>query len=148
MFVPEREPGADRFPCLRGEIAQQTPYLRLRSALGEIPEDDRPRLRDDPCLDQVRQVTVQHARFLVDILQGEVDSYKKGGRHEGMFPERWLPSAIGICDEEFTVANKMMNSTSKIVRRKVEEHYASLLEYLYTAEGKLLHNERNLEALK
>ena len=42
----------------------------------------------------------------------------------------------------------MMNSTSKIVRRKVEEHYASLLEYLYTAEGKLLHNERNLEALK
>ena len=87
-------------------------------------------------------------KAMLDILQGEVDSYKKGGRHEGMFPERWLPSAIGICDEEFTVANKMMNSTSKIVRRKVEEHYASLLEYLYTAEGKLLHNERNLEALK
>jgi len=92
--------------------------------------------------------SVEGRKAMLDILQGEVDSYKKGGRHEGMFPERWLPSAIGICDEEFTVANKMMNSTSKIVRRKVEEHYASLLDYMYTPEGKLLHNERNLEALK
>ena len=37
---------------------------------------------------------------------------------------------------------------SKIVRGKVEEHYASLLDYLYTAEGKDLCNERNLKALE
>ena len=85
---------------------------------------------------------------MLDIIQKEVDSYKKGGKHEGMFPERWLPTAIGICDEEFTIANKMMNSTMKIVRGKVEEHYASLLDYLYTAEGKDIKNPRNLEALK
>jgi long-chain acyl-CoA synthetase len=42
----------------------------------------------------------------------------------------------------------MMNSTMKIVRGKVEEHYASLLDYLYTAEGKDIKNPRNLEALK
>ena len=87
-------------------------------------------------------------KAMLDIIQQEVDSYKKGGKHEGMFPERWLPTAIGICDEEFTIANKMMNSTMKIVRGKVEEHYASLLDYLYTAEGKDIKNPRNLEALK
>ena len=87
-------------------------------------------------------------KAMLDIIQKEVDSYKKGGKHEGMFPERWLPTAIGICDEEFTIANKMMNSTMKIVRGKVEEHYADLLDYLYTAEGKDIHNARNLEALK
>ena len=87
-------------------------------------------------------------KAMLDILQKEVDSYKKGGKHEGMFPERWLPTAVGICDEEFTIANKMMNSTMKIVRGKVEEHYASLLDYLYTAEGKDIKNARNLEALK
>ena len=87
-------------------------------------------------------------KAMLDILQKEVDMYKKGGKHEGMFPERWLPTAIGICDEEFTIANKMMNSTMKIVRGKVEEHYASLLDYLYTAEGKDIQNARNLEALK
>ena len=87
-------------------------------------------------------------KAMLDILQQEVDTYKKGGKHEGMFPERWLPTSIGICDEEFTIANKMMNSTMKIVRGKVEEHYASLLDYLYTPEGKDIQNPRNLEALR
>ena len=87
-------------------------------------------------------------KAMLDILQAEVDSYKKGGKHEGMFPERWLPTAVGICDEEFTIANKMMNSTMKIVRGKVEEHYASLLDYLYTPEGKNIVNPRNLKALE
>ena len=86
--------------------------------------------------------------YMLDLIQADVDSYKKGGKHEGLFPERWLPSAIGLCDEEFTIANKMMNSTMKIVRGKVEEHYANLLDYLYTPEGKDIHNPRNLEALK
>ncbi len=86
-------------------------------------------------------------RYMLDLIQADVDSYKKGGKHEGMFPERWLPSAIGICDQEFTIANKMMNSTMKIVRGKVEEHYADLLDYLYTVEGKDIHNPRNLKAL-
>ena len=92
--------------------------------------------------------SVEGRQAMLDIIQAEVDTYKKGGKHEGMFPERWLPSAIGICDEEFTIANKMMNSTMKIVRGKVEEHYASLLDYLYTAEGKDIRNVRNVEALK
>ena len=87
-------------------------------------------------------------RFMLDLIQADVDNYKKGGRYAGMFPERWLPSAIGICDQEFTIANKMMNSTMKIVRGKVEEHYAGLLDYLYTPEGKDIHNERNLKALE
>ena len=91
--------------------------------------------------------TDEAKRYMLDLIQADVDAYKKGGKFEGMFPERWLPSAIGICDEEFTIANKMMNSTMKIVRGKVEEHYADLLDYLYTTEGKDIHNERNLKAL-
>ena len=84
---------------------------------------------------------------MLDKIQEEIDSYKKGGKHEGMFPERRLPSAVVICDEEFTIANKMLNSTSKIVRGKVEEHYADRIAYAYTAEGKLLHNEKNIASL-
>ena len=41
----------------------------------------------------------------------------------------------------------MLNSTSKIVRGKVEEHYADLIQYCYTAEGKNIVNARNLEAI-
>jgi len=40
-----------------------------------------------------------------------------------------------------------MNSTMKIVRRKVEEHYADRIEYAYTTEGKNLLNEKNIASL-
>ena len=80
-------------------------------------------------------------------IQAEVDSYKKGGAHYGLFPERWLPGALIICDEPFTIANQMLNSTMKMVRRKVEEHYADRIEYAYTAEGKQLLNEKNINSL-
>ncbi|MBP5210765.1 MAG: AMP-binding protein [Bacteroidales bacterium] len=80
-------------------------------------------------------------------IQEEIDSYRKGKPHEGLFPERWLPAAVVICDEPFTIANKMMNSTMKIVRGKVEEHYADRIEYAYTPEGKNLYNEKNIASL-
>lgn len=80
-------------------------------------------------------------------IQAEIDSYRKGGAHEGLFPERWLPAAVVICDEAFSIANKMMNSTMKIVRGKVEEHYADRIAYAYTPEGKNLLNERNIESI-
>ena len=52
-----------------------------------------------------------------------------------------------ICDEGFTIANGMLNSTMKMVRRKVEEHYADRMAYAYTAEGKNLLNEKNIESI-
>ena len=80
-------------------------------------------------------------------IQAEIDSYRKGGAHYGLFPERWLPAAVVVCDEAFTIDNKMMNSTMKIVRGKVEEHYADRLAYAYTPEGKQLLNDKNIASL-
>jgi long-chain acyl-CoA synthetase len=80
-------------------------------------------------------------------IQAEIDSYRKGGAHYGLFPERWLPNAVVVCDEPFTIANRMMNSTMKIVRGKVEEHYADRIAYAYTPEGKQLLNEKNLNSI-
>ena len=80
-------------------------------------------------------------------IQAEIDSYRKGGAHYGLFPERWLPAAVVICDEPFTIANRMMNSTMKIVRGKVEEHYADRIAYAYTSEGKQLVNEKNIASI-
>ena len=80
-------------------------------------------------------------------IQEEIDSYKKGGSHEGIFPERWLPAAVAVLPEPFTEQNGLVNSTMKIVRGKVEKHYADRIEYAYTAEGKNLLNEKNIESL-
>ena len=80
-------------------------------------------------------------------IQAEIDTYKTGGPHADLFPDRWLPSAVIVCDEPFTIANQMMNSTMKVVRRKVEEHYADRIAYAYTPEGRQLLNEKNLASL-
>ena len=84
----------------------------------------------------------------LDIIQFEVDSYRPGGRHQGLFPEKWLPAAIIVGDTPFTEQNGMLNTTSKMVRGKVEKFYAERIEYAMTAEGKDLYNPRNIESLK
>ncbi|MGM9758063.1 MAG: AMP-dependent synthetase/ligase [Candidatus Cryptobacteroides sp.] len=80
-------------------------------------------------------------------IQDEVNSYRKGGSRAGMFPERWLPAAIIVADEPFTEQNHMVNSTMKIVRGKVEKHYADRIEYALTPEGKNLLNDNNIASL-
>ncbi len=83
-----------------------------------------------------------------DILGTEIDRYRAGGPYAGEFPERWLPAALAIVDEHFTEQNGLVNSTMKVVRGKVEEHFKDRLDYLYTAEGRKLKNEKNLAALR
>ncbi len=80
-------------------------------------------------------------------LQREINEYRKGGKFEGMFPERWLPTAIAVLGEAFTEQNGLVNSTMKIVRGKVEERYKNRIEMLYGADGKNIVNKENVEAL-
>lgn len=80
-------------------------------------------------------------------IQSEIDSYKKGGSREGLFPERWLPAAVAVLPEPFTEQNHLVNSTMKIVRGKVEKYFADRIEYAYTTEGKNLYNPKNMASL-
>lgn len=83
----------------------------------------------------------------LDKLQREILAYRKGGKFEGMFPERWLPAAIAVIGEPFTEQNGLVNSTMKIIRGKVEERYADRIEKLYVNGGKEITNQENIEAL-
>jgi long-chain acyl-CoA synthetase len=83
----------------------------------------------------------------LSILQEEINHYKSGGKHVGMFPERWLPSSFALLDEGFTEANQMMNSTMKMVRGKVETTYADKLKFLYSAEAKKVDHKLNMEIM-
>ncbi len=81
------------------------------------------------------------------IIEEEINKYKKNGEFAGMFPERWLPAAIGILGEGFTEQNKFLNSTLKMVRGKITEFYMNRIEYLFTGEGKQINNKQNLHIL-
>ena len=84
----------------------------------------------------------------IEIIQKEINEYKKGGKYEGEFPERWLPATVAILPEALSTDNKMLNATMKMVRDKVTTHYAKELEFLYTSGAKNIVNEMNIEAIK
>ena len=85
--------------------------------------------------------------IMLEKIQAEIDSYRKGGSNFGAFPERWLPAAVCVLPEPFTEQNHMMNSSMKVVRRVAESVYADRMAYAYTPEGKNIVNEQNLASL-
>ncbi|MDD4198908.1 MAG: AMP-binding protein [Paludibacter sp.] len=92
--------------------------------------------------------TREAKEIALDKLQREILAYRKGGKFEGLFPERWLPTAIAVIEEPFTEQNGLVNSTMKIIRGKVEERYAERIEKLYINGGKEILSPENINALK
>ena len=133
---------ADGSPYIDSSVLynNQSPYTVVVVVPSKGNLRDAVKGRFDPDSEEGRKAQL-------DLIQEAVDSYRKGGRHEGMFPEKWLPAAIVVADEPFTEQNGMLNSTSKMVRRNVEKHYADRIEYAFTPEGKQLYNPRNINSL-
>ncbi len=122
----------------------QDPYVSLlmvpnKEALKEYVQKNHPGV--DPASEEGRKLQLLK-------IQSELDAYRKGGALAGLFPERWLPSAVCVLPEPFTEQNHMVNSTMKIVRGKVEKAYADRLAYSYTPEGKNIVNPQNLASLQ
>ena len=87
-------------------------------------------------------------RAVINLIESEVNEYRTNGKFGNMFPQRWLPVAIGILQESFTEDNGLMNSTMKIVRGKIMDKYQDLIDYLYTPDAKAVTNERNIEEVE
>ena len=91
--------------------------------------------------------TTEAKELALTKLQREINEYRKGGKFEGVFPERWLPAAVAVLGEPFTEQNGLVNSTMKIMRSKVEERYAARIESLYASGAKEIINPENVAAL-
>jgi long-chain acyl-CoA synthetase len=87
-------------------------------------------------------------RAVLNLIENEVNEYRTNGKFGQMFPQRWLPVAIGVLEESWTEENGLMNSTLKIVRGKIMEKYQDLIDYLYTPDAKAITNERNIEEVE
>lgn len=120
----------------------QNPYT---AALVVPAKDALKRYLKDKHLDPKSEEGVMAALRLVET---EILEYRTGGKYGNMFPQRWMPPAIGILDESFTEDNHMLNSTLKMVRGKITEHYRDRISYLFTPEAKNISNRLNLEAMR
>ena len=100
-----------------------------------------------PNKEALRRVVAKDATKAAELIDAEIRKYRTGGEFGEEFPDRWLPASLVIVDEAFTEQNGLVNSTMKVVRNKVESHFKERIDYAYTAEGKQLLNEKNLESL-
>lgn len=87
-------------------------------------------------------------KILLKEIEKELNEYRTGGKYDEMFPQRWLPASIAILDESFTEENNLLNSTLKMVRPKIADKYANLLDNLYTPESKDITNSQNINNLR
>ncbi len=84
---------------------------------------------------------------IIKAIEDQINYFKTGGKLENMFPQRWLPSTFAIANESFSEQNKLINSTMKMVRDKVAEHFKAELDVCYSPEGKKSSNNMNIENL-
>ncbi|MFH0842506.1 MAG: AMP-binding protein [Bacteroidota bacterium] len=81
-------------------------------------------------------------------LDSVISQYREGGSYSDLFPSRWLPAAVAVLDEPFSLDNKLLNSLGKMVRAKIVERYSDKIKYLYTPEAKNIVNPENLAGIK
>jgi long-chain acyl-CoA synthetase len=92
--------------------------------------------------------TEEGKRAVLSLIENEVNEYRINGKYGHMFPQRWLPVALGILNESFNEENGLLNSMTKMVRGKITDRYKDLIEYLYTPMGKIVYHERNMEEVE
>jgi long-chain acyl-CoA synthetase len=85
----------------------------------------------------------ESARAVLEKIDKEFREYRTGKKYGHLFPQRWIPSAIGILEESFSEENHLLNFQLKIVRGKVVERYRDRIDFLYSPEGKNILNEKN-----
>ena len=107
-----------------------------------------PALKEKIKADGVDVKSDEAVELALKVIKDEVAKYLSGGEFEEMFPARWLPASIGIPEESFNEQNGLMNATMKVIRGNITKRFSSLLDYLYTPEGKNIVNDRNKESMK
>ncbi len=92
--------------------------------------------------------TEEGKRAMLNLIENEVNEYRLNGKYGSMFPQRWLPVALGILNESFNEENGFLNSMTKMVRGKIIARYQDLIDFLYTINGKIVFHERNMEEIE
>ncbi len=92
--------------------------------------------------------TIEGYKMMLDKIRRELMEYRYGGKYAGLFPERWLPAVVVVLPAALNEKDGTINSTSKMVRRRITELYKSELAFAYTPEGKDILNCTNTRNIR
>jgi long-chain acyl-CoA synthetase len=104
---------------------------------------------DEPAIQKaIKEHKPKNPEALLEILKDSFYSFRSDPSYRNLVPPNWTPSTFQIVEEPFSEKNGLVNSTMKIVRYKVVELYADLIEYIYSPEGSNYKNDKNIGALR
>lgn len=83
-----------------------------------------------------------------ELIKKDINRFKSDPYYRNHFPLKWTPSQFYIAPEPFTEANKMVNSTLKVVRYRIIERYADAINALYQPEKGQSVDALNLESIR
>ena len=102
--------------------------------------------------DRVQKELQKNHPDSADALFGQINAsfygFSRDAYYSRRFPGRWVPATFRILKEPFSMDNRMINSSMKMVRHKIAAAYAEELEYMYTPEGGRPDNPENLQTLR
>jgi long-chain acyl-CoA synthetase len=95
----------------------------------------------------VKAEGIASASALLERLKLEFNRYRDDPKTKKV-QAAWCPAVFQIVTTPFNDKDGTVNSTMKIVRRRIAKVYGELIEYSYTPEGSTTLNDRNLAALR
>lgn len=102
-----------------------------------------------PEMDEIKRRQVElTADTLLQELSQAITIFRTEPEFKSRFPGQWVPTTFQVVTEAWSLENRLLNSTSKLVRHKVAEHHSDLIEYMYSDSGSTWNNERNREACR
>ena len=104
-------------------------------------------LNKDKLQKHIKSNNITDEKEIISEVTKSLLSFKNNNNYKGKFPEKWIPANYRIIEEPFSEQNQMINSTMKMVRHRITEHYSNDIEFMYSKEGNKVDNERNIEAI-
>ena len=87
--------------------------------------------------------TDEGKKAVINLFVETLKSYQKDPHLKKMFAGKWVPSTFALLGEQFTEANRFLNSTMKMVRWRITQYYQDRIDYMYTPEGMDPYNNQN-----
>ncbi len=96
----------------------------------------------------IRKENIKTSEEILKKIKIEILLFTDQPEFKGKFPSKWVPAQFQIVEEEFSEANKMINSTLKMVRKNITETYQDRLDLMYKKDAQKNALKENIKAVK
>lgn len=100
-------------------------------------------LQEDKVAAMIKEEGIKTPKEAYERILESLKEYEEGSKKS--IPGQWMPSTFALIEKPFSEADKLVNSTMKLVRYKVIEFYSERIEQMY---GHKEHEKLNIDVVE